>query len=125
MRLVREFADRPGQDGTAHSRPLPVLLFTGPRGSGKTAFLAALEQRLDQQVPYARIDCDELGPIRATLSAIAYELNRNSSGHDRIAFPDSSPGRSSPNRTSTAPIPRSRGCKPSKRWPNTAAATGC
>ncbi|MGW0892896.1 AAA family ATPase [Saccharopolyspora sp. NPDC002578] len=87
MRLVREFADRPRHDGRAQSRPLPVLLFTGPRGSGKTAFLAALQQRLDQQVPYARIDCDELGSIRDTLAAIVYELNRNGSGHDRIAFP--------------------------------------
>lgn len=64
-----------------------MLLFTGPRGSGKTAFLAALEQRLQQQVPYARTDCDAIDSIRDALSAIAYELNRNSNGHDRIAFP--------------------------------------
>ncbi|MCX2731970.1 hypothetical protein OOZ19_17140 [Saccharopolyspora sp. NFXS83] len=87
MLLVREFADRPRHGGRARSRPLPVLLFTGPRGSGKTAFLAALAHRLERHVPHAHLDCDGLGSIRDTLSSIAYELNRTDAGHDRIAFP--------------------------------------
>lgn len=87
MRLVREFADRPRHEGRARSRPLPVLLFTGPHGSGKTAFLTALAQRLEQHVPHARLDCEEIGSIPEALATIAYQLNRTSAGQDRIAFP--------------------------------------
>ncbi|GAA3357274.1 ATP-binding protein [Saccharopolyspora gregorii] len=81
MRLVREFADRPGHA----SRPQPVLLFTGPRGSGKTAFLDALADRLHGQGPYARLDCEVLDPARLSLAHIAVELDRHAP--DPIAFP--------------------------------------
>ncbi|MEU6128094.1 ATP-binding protein [Saccharopolyspora sp. NPDC047091] len=82
MTLVQEFAHRPERTG----RPQPVLLFTGPRGSGKSAFLDALAHRLhDNEVPYARLDCTALGTTCATLAHIAAELNAHS--HVPIALP--------------------------------------
>src|SRR5216683_2386813 len=86
--LVREFLIRDERHGVLRSRRYPVLVFTGTRGMGKTALLADLATRLDQQVPYARIDCEEfVGGARELLSLLAFELNRRCGRYGTLAFP--------------------------------------
>ena len=90
--LVREFLTRPERDGIPCSRRVPVIVFTGARGSGKTALVAELARRLDQQVPYARVDCETTDATDHTdpggmLAALAFELNRQSGRYGRLAFP--------------------------------------
>jgi hypothetical protein len=86
--LVRDFVDRDrGTDGL-HSRRTPVLLLTGPRGTGKTGLLAELAGLLDQNVPYAQLDGE--WPIESPqdlLLLLACYLNRRSGKHDTLAFP--------------------------------------
>jgi hypothetical protein len=86
--LVREFLAREERDGVLHSRRYPVVVFTGMRGSGKTALLADLAGRLDQQVAFARIDCEGFdGGARDLLSLIAFDLNRQSGRYGTLPFP--------------------------------------
>ncbi|GAA3938275.1 hypothetical protein GCM10023085_19570 [Actinomadura viridis] len=83
--LVRDFMDRSGGPP-----PAAVLVFTGPRGCGKTALLTTLaEEHLDQHVPYAFIDFAALEPggIRGVLDRLVFELNRECAAYGRIAFP--------------------------------------
>jgi hypothetical protein len=71
------------------SRHTPVLIFTGSRSAGKTALLDAVESRLDQRVPYARIDFETTKAVSTheVLSALAFDLNRHCATYGRIAFP--------------------------------------
>jgi len=88
LQLVREFLTREQGNGTLHSRRYPVLVFTGMRGSGKTALLTDLAGRLDQQVAFARIDCEGFdGDARDLLSLIAFDLNRQSGRYGSLPFP--------------------------------------
>lgn len=67
----------------------PVLLFTGPGGSGKTVLFDGLESRLDGYVPYARLDCAQAGDgsVPKMLMALAFGLNRRSGPFRRLTFP--------------------------------------
>lgn len=69
--------------------PRPVLVFTGPGGSGKTALLDGLESQLDQYVPYARVDCAVAGDgsVPKMLMALAFGLNRRHGPFGRLIFP--------------------------------------
>jgi hypothetical protein len=88
IRLVREFLTRGERDGTPVSRQYPVLVFTGPRGSGKTALVTKLKQLLDRNVPCARIDCEGFdGGAAELLPLLAFELNRHSGRYGRVPFP--------------------------------------
>src|SRR5215470_14191491 len=60
--LVREFMTRPERDGYPTSRRVPIIVFTGSRGCGKTALVNELADEFTGQVPYARIDCGSLTP---------------------------------------------------------------
>jgi hypothetical protein len=88
LKLVREFLSREERDGALYSRRYPVVVFTGMRGTGKTALLADLAGRLDQQVAFARIDCEGFdGGARDLLSLIAFDLNRQSGRYGTLPFP--------------------------------------
>jgi hypothetical protein len=88
IRLVREFLTRDQRDGMPVSRRHPVIVFTGPRGSGKTALLTGLTRLLDQQVPCARIDCEDFaGGAAELLPLLAFELNRRSGRYGTVPFP--------------------------------------
>jgi hypothetical protein len=88
LKLVREFLTREERDGALCSRRYPVVVFTGMRGTGKTALLADLAGRLDQQVAFARIDCEGFdGGARDLLSLIAFDLNRQSGRYGTLPFP--------------------------------------
>jgi hypothetical protein len=86
--LVQEFLARDERDDVLYNRRYPVLVFTGMRGTGKTALLADLARRLDQQVAVARIDCEGFdGGARELLSLIAFGLNRQSGRYGALPFP--------------------------------------
>jgi ATP/maltotriose-dependent transcriptional regulator MalT len=89
VELTKEFLSRPHRDGAARSRRQPVLVFTGPHGSGKTALLDKLEEWLQPLAPYAWIDCatDDLSSSPRVLSALVFELNRTAGRYGRLAFP--------------------------------------
>ena len=89
LALVREFATRPEPKGYPVTRRAPVLVFTGPKGCGKTALLDSLEQGLRGKSPYARINCGDLKATTAweVLSLLTFDLNRNAAGYRSIPFP--------------------------------------
>jgi hypothetical protein len=88
LNLVREFLAREERGGALYSRRYPVVVLTGMRGTGKTALLADLAGRLDQQVAFARIDCEGFdGGARDLLSLIAFDLNRQSGRYGTLPFP--------------------------------------
>ena len=84
VKLVHDFMIRDAGAATS-----PVVIFVGPRGSGKTALLTRLGEMLDQNVPYARVDFADLptSPICDVLDVLAFELNRHCAAYGRIAFP--------------------------------------
>ncbi|NUT49612.1 MAG: ATP-binding protein, partial [Saccharothrix sp.] len=87
--LVREFATRPEPKGYPTTRRAPILIFTGPKGSGKTALLDSLEHHLRGRSPYARVDCGELKATTAweVLTLLVFDLNRNAARYRAIPFP--------------------------------------
>jgi hypothetical protein len=87
--LVRDLMDRPEVDGVPRSRELPVVIFTGVRGSGKTALLGYLARRMRQNVPYALLDLAGMDPsdLQEVLATLAFELNRRCAAYGRLAFP--------------------------------------
>ena len=88
FRLAREFLTREERDGVPRSRPYPIIVFTGPRGSGRTALLRGLAARLDGNAPCALIDCEDFtGGATELLSLLAFELNRSSGRYRRLPFP--------------------------------------
>jgi ABC-type branched-subunit amino acid transport system substrate-binding protein len=85
LTLVRAFLARDERDGMPCSRVAPVIVFAG---AGKTALLAELARRLDQNAPCARIDCEDFsGGARELLSLLAFELNRRSGRYRSLPFP--------------------------------------
>lgn len=87
--LVREFTTRPEPNGYPTTRRAPILIFTGPKGCGKTALLDVLESRMRDKVPHARINCGELKSATAwkVLSLLTFDLNRSVAGYRSIPFP--------------------------------------
>lgn len=96
--LVREMLERPEHDGRPASRRVPVLVFTGARGSGKTALLADLANRCRERIPFARLDCarlerdhpdgEERGAARMpqVLAALAFQLSRPCPRYGAVEF---------------------------------------
>lgn len=85
LTLVRAFLMRDERDGVPCSKVGPVIVFAG---AGKTALLAELARRLDQNAPCARIDCEDFsGGARELLSLLAFELNRRSGRYRSLPFP--------------------------------------
>jgi hypothetical protein len=85
--LVSEFLLRDERDGRLRNRKNPVLLFTGPRGIGKTALLTALQDRYPS-VPHAYIDCEKAASnAREMLAQLAYDLNRQCGRYGTLPFP--------------------------------------
>jgi ABC-type branched-subunit amino acid transport system substrate-binding protein len=87
--LVREFMKRPEHDGKPTSRRVPVILFTGPRGSGKTALLTELKNRLDENVPYSCIDCGsfDAGLPWNVLTRLVFDFNLSAAKYRKVPFP--------------------------------------
>ncbi|MDA3648473.1 CobW-like GTP-binding protein [Saccharopolyspora indica] len=66
---------------------LPVVVLTGPRGSGKTAALADILERCRDRVPYGHSDLERLAkPPRAIITQLAFNLSRKFEGQPRIQF---------------------------------------
>ncbi|GAA0366283.1 AAA family ATPase [Actinoallomurus spadix] len=89
VHVVREFMERPERGRRRTTREAPILLFEGPRGSGKTALLDLLARSLDGKVPYARVDFEDMGEAAGyeVLAALAFELNRQGGDYGRLGFP--------------------------------------
>lgn len=87
--LVREFATRPERRGLPSTRRAPIVIFTGPKGCGKTALLDALADGLRGRTPFARVDCAAMKSTTAweVLSLLAFDLNRHAAGYRSIPFP--------------------------------------
>ncbi|HEU5156359.1 MAG TPA: hypothetical protein VFU43_05130 [Streptosporangiaceae bacterium] len=85
VKLVHDFMVR----DAGHDVTSPVVVFVGPRGSGKSALLTRLGEMLDQNVPYARVDLAELSASTTcdVLDVLVFELNRHCAAYGRIAFP--------------------------------------
>jgi hypothetical protein len=85
--LIREFLLRDERDGRLRNRRNPVLLFSGPRGIGKTALLTALQERY-RSVPHAYIDCETAASnAREMLAMLAFDLNRQCGRYGALPFP--------------------------------------
>lgn len=83
-----DLVDLAGAFLTRGGAECPVLVLTGSRGCGKTAALETLRPQLDQQVPYAVIDCATVtAGTRELLSTLAFELNYQCGAYGRLAFP--------------------------------------
>ncbi|MCA1185173.1 hypothetical protein LCD36_01770 [Saccharopolyspora sp. 6T] len=89
LRLVREFLVRPERGGIPVSRPVPVLVFCGTSGTGKTALLDELAARMDGNVPCARLDCARIdgSPVPRVLADLAAQLSRPCKGYGMLEFP--------------------------------------
>lgn len=89
LRLVREFLVRPERDGIPASRPVPVLVFCGTGGTGRTALLDELAARMDGNVPCARLDCARLdgSSVPRALADLAAQLSRPCEGYGTLEFP--------------------------------------
>jgi hypothetical protein len=74
---------------TPHGPDRPVLLLTGPRGSGKTALLNGIGEYLDGRLPYAKVDFEELArdTVCDVLNMISIDFNRHGAPYGRMAFP--------------------------------------
>ncbi|GAA2996122.1 hypothetical protein GCM10010483_46060 [Actinokineospora diospyrosa] len=86
---MREFVERPLVKGRPSTRRSPIVVFAGPKGSGKTGLLDAVRAELEGNVPYARIDCGELldAVPWEVLSFLTFEFNRTAAGYGTIPFP--------------------------------------
>ena len=85
LTLVREFLLRDEIDGVPQSRPSPVVVFAG---AGKSALLAELAWRLDQNAPCALIDCEDFaGGSRELLAVLAFKLSRRRGRYRELTFP--------------------------------------
>ncbi|HEV2373696.1 MAG TPA: hypothetical protein VGS19_16170 [Streptosporangiaceae bacterium] len=73
--------------GFLRQRPCPVIVFSGPHDSGKTALLDDLAERM-QGMPHALIYCQDFhGGTRELLALLAFSLNRRSGRYGRLPFP--------------------------------------
>lgn len=84
-RMVDECVRRPDHQ----SRLLPVIVALGPRGTGKTALLRAVEDRCGGRVPFAYLDFDEKPEAqpREIFTSLAFDLSRDCPQFGRLAFP--------------------------------------
>lgn len=91
IRWVRSLMDLPDPP----DRHSPVVVFTGPRGTGKTDLLKYLAGRLKGNVPHARLDFEltEDCHVHEVLSSLTLALNRKYAMYGRLAFPRFSVGR--------------------------------
>lgn len=89
LTLVRELMVREETAGSLRNQLFPILVVEGFRGTGKTALLSALEEFLDQQVPYARLDfeANRHASVPQALSALAFELSRKCPRYGVLRFP--------------------------------------
>lgn len=66
----------------------PVLVFTGSRSCGKTRTLEYLASRMDQNEPYALLDCAVLpADTPELLTTLAFLLNYRCAAYGRLSFP--------------------------------------
>jgi hypothetical protein len=86
VRLVEEFMLREDLETEMRNRRTPVLLFTGPRGIGKSALLNQVRDALNG-IPYAWVDCAGIENARDILLLLAFSLNRQSSRYGELTFP--------------------------------------
>jgi hypothetical protein len=87
IQLVGEFMLREDLGSRMRNRRTPVLVLTGPRGTGKTALLNQVSGALDD-IPYAYVDCAK--PVENTrdiLLLIAFSLSRQSTRYGELLFP--------------------------------------
>jgi hypothetical protein len=79
---------RPGFPVSAGERR-PIVVFEGTGGSGKTALLDVLVGKVDQYVPYGRVDFAEPQheDVAHTLSVVAGRLSRYRPRYGRLRFP--------------------------------------
>lgn len=89
IRLLRELMAREEIDGSLRNQRFPILVVEGVRGAGKTALLSALDELLDQRVPYARLDfeANRHASVPQVLSALAFELSRKCPRYGVLQFP--------------------------------------
>ncbi|GAA0612218.1 hypothetical protein GCM10010174_32190 [Kutzneria viridogrisea] len=75
--------------GRRRGADLPVVTLVGPRGSGKTAFLAHLHEDCRGRLPVVRVDLDGVAerPTRKIISELAFELSAKCGQFGQIAFP--------------------------------------
>lgn len=90
IELVEDFLLRPEQaDGRPHSRSTPVLVFTGARGTGKSALLGELARHANQQFLFAQVDCEQVPSSsgRDLLAGLVFELTRRCGDYVKLGFP--------------------------------------
>lgn len=68
-------------------RPLPILLLTGPRGSGGSALLTRLWEEIEDDCPCARLDLADAENVSTVLLVAMHGLLRKVTGVDRLSFP--------------------------------------
>lgn len=91
IRWVRRLMELPGPPG----RQSPIVVFTGPHGTGKTALHKYVVERLQGKVPHARLDFEltEDDHVHELLTSLTFVLNRKYAMYGRLAFPRFSVGR--------------------------------
>lgn len=88
--LVKEFLRRPSDaNGYPRSRTTPALVFTGPRGSGKSALLDEIARKADQNRPWARVNCEAYADrsVRDLLTHLAFALHEGCPDYGTLTFP--------------------------------------
>jgi hypothetical protein len=87
IQLMGEFMRRDDLGKRMRNRRTPVLLFTGPRGIGKTQLLKQMTEAL-QDIPFAYIDCAGRGENSLDiLVPLAFSLSRHSAHYGKLRFP--------------------------------------
>ena len=85
---MREFLARDERNGKSVSRETPVIIYAGPRDSGKSTLLEGLDGIAGLRLPCALVDCEGFsGGARNLIALLAFELNRGSGRYRRISFP--------------------------------------
>lgn len=89
IECVDQLMTRVEPDGSLRKQRFPILVVEGFRGSGKTALLSALVDRIDQQAPYARLDFEDnqFASVPQVLSALAFALSRKCPQYGALRFP--------------------------------------
>ncbi|MGH4019540.1 MAG: hypothetical protein ACRDT0_09950 [Pseudonocardiaceae bacterium] len=89
LECVYQLLTRVEPDGSLRKQRSPILVVEGFRGSGKTALLSALVDRVDQRAPYARLDFEDnrFASVPQVLSALAFALSRKCPRYGALRFP--------------------------------------
>lgn len=88
--VLRAVQAQPAERGEETTHPAPVLLLSGTPGSGGTALLAELADRLDRQVPTARVDLAAAQDVLDVVLAVMQRLYESAPGAqhgEKIRFP--------------------------------------